>query len=99
MGNIEIAARGLKRGEAICFTAFDCHGFIKEVRKHSLTNKDLLNANNEISMVFGCYPPNVTKIVNKHIWFYNGLEEGLMCWDSIDKRKFKKELAKLRRVK
>jgi len=45
-----------------------------------------------------CYPPNVIKVKGKRVWYYHGLEEGLMFWDSIDKRKLKKFIRKFGKV-
>jgi len=63
-------------------------------KKYVITKDDVLTSNNVISFNVGCYPPNIIKIIGNRIYYYHGLEEGLMCWDSIDIRKLKKWIRK-----
>lgn len=63
-------------------------------RKHTVTKKMIVQAHETIVDILGIFPPNVTKIVGNRVWCYSGLEEGLMGWDSIPKRKLVKEIKK-----
>jgi len=70
---------------------------IGKTNKYGVSNKDILDSHNYIPMFYSCYPPNIIEVRGNKVCFYHGLEEGLMCWDCMDKRKFKKELLKARR--
>jgi len=70
---------------------------LEKTKKYGVTDKDILNSHSYIPMFYSCYPPNVIEIRGNKVCFYHGLEEGLMCWDCMDKRKFKKKLAKARK--
>jgi len=64
------------------------------VRKHVVTKQMIVNADHTIGEVFSHYPPNIVKIIGKSVWYYHGLEEGLMCWDCIQTRKLVKIIKK-----
>ena len=56
----------------------------------------ILKSHDLIAKVCNCYPPNIIEISDDglSVNYYHGLEEGLMCWDSIPVVELKKELVK-----
>lgn len=52
---------------------------------YDISDEGILNSHDVIAEVCECYPPNVIKINGDVVEYYHGLEEGLMCWDAIDK--------------
>jgi len=70
----------------------DSFGNIVYRHKFKLTNNDLINDADMLSKICKCYPPNIVEIHGNRVFYYHGLEEGLMSWDSIDIRKLKKEI-------
>jgi len=85
-----------KYGDGSDFIIVDeCKFFNIEGR--NITKRTLKDAWMVITTYLGCYPPNIVEVRGKRVWFYHGLEEGLMSWDSIDKRKLKKLIRKFTR--
>ena len=63
-------------------------------RKHVVTKDMIEDAHHTIGEELSHFPPNIVKIVGKNVWYYHGLEEGLMCWDSIRVRRLRKIIKK-----
>jgi len=68
------------------------------IESRNITKKVLEESWAVIASFLKCYPPNVIKVKGKGVWYYHGLEEGLMFWDSVDKRKLKKLIRKFGKV-
>jgi hypothetical protein len=52
---------------------------------YNVSDEDILNSHDVIGEISSYYPPNVVEIRGSEVWYYHGLEEGLMCWDHMDK--------------
>jgi len=63
---------------------------VRLLLRNNVSNKVIVETNEILGKVVDNYPPNVIYVKNGHVYYYCGLEEGLMDWYQIDKRKYKK---------